>query len=236
MFNNFILKNHSSILKKYIFVILLIIKQMASKNVKYCSFLLIILIFTSCGLPYKSGMLVLNDGTKKEGVIKPKDENLLFKKSSHHDDQESFHYTEIDYVKKPNFDDEPAKFKYLKVVGGNFKLIEEVIIGPVSLYKNTSTYYVNHLGATAGMPGAHMGGFGVPMPQTSTGYYIRRKNDRHVMYMSSNYIFTNTLKKKGPWFFRDCPELVKKIENKDFKKDQVEEVVHFYNDHCAMTE
>lgn len=206
---------------------------MASTNVKYCSFLIILLVFTSCGLPYKSGMLVLKEGDKKQGLIKPKDENLLFKKGRYDNDVESYHYTEVDYVKKPNFNGEIAKFKYLKVVGGNFRLLEEVIIGSVSLYKDTSTYNMNAMGANAGMPGA---GFTMGVPQTITGYYVRRENDRHAVSISSDHLFNNSLKQKGPWFFKDCPELVKKIENKDFRKKEIKKVVRFYNDHCAKTE
>ncbi|WP_321307361.1 hypothetical protein [Marinifilum fragile] len=40
-------------------------------------------------------------------------------------------------------------------------------------------------------------------------------------------------RKKMMKYFSDCPELVKKIESKEFKSKDIIQVVQFYNSHCS---
>jgi hypothetical protein len=41
-----------------------------------------------------------------------------------------------------------------------------------------------------------------------------------------------TFKKDMINYFSDCPKLVEKIESKDFRKDDLESIVRFYNSNC----
>jgi len=197
------------------------------KSTVYNSILVLILfsLCFSCGAPYQVSTVKLKDGSSKILRVKQEDDHLLIK-SQHTDSPEKLHYSEIDYVKKRNNLNEEAKFKFFKVAGKNqFLLLEEEIVGPVSLYISTSSFNSNPMGPGMGMT-----------QQTIVAHYVKREHNDEVILLSSDHFADSSLKTIGPKFFRDCPELVQKIENRDFKKRQVYDIVKFYNTNCAKDE
>ncbi|MEZ4852991.1 hypothetical protein [Flavobacterium sp.] len=42
----------------------------------------------------------------------------------------------------------------------------------------------------------------------------------------------NSFKKFINNYFKDCQKLISKVENKEFKKKNLEEIVEFYNSNC----
>ena len=64
-------------------------------------------------------------------------------------------------------------------------------------------------------------------------YYVSRAGDEFVTRLGGQgSLFKKNFKKGASEYFKDCPELVKKIENKEFKRRDIEEVVNFYNREC----
>ena len=47
--------------------------------------------------------------------------------------------------------------------------------------------------------------------------------------LNSSDVLSKSFKKTAAEFFKDCPSIVEKIENKSYKKDDLEEIVKFYN-------
>jgi len=72
--------------------------------------------------------------------------------------------------------------------------------------------------------------------QTIVAHYVKKEDDDEVILLSSDHFADKSLQSKGPAFFSDCPELVDKIYNKDFKKRHVYDIVKFYNTTCAKDE
>lgn len=48
-----------------------------------------------------------------------------------------------------------------------------------------------------------------------------------------NYVELQSFKSKAMEYFKDCPSLVKKIEEKEYKRNDLEVIVKYYNDNCA---
>jgi len=57
-------------------------------------------------------------------------------------------------------------------------------------------------------------------------YYVKRKNESNATDLSFSFK-TNSVK-----YFSDCKILVEKINKKEFKKDNIIEIVYYYNDYC----
>ncbi len=185
----------------------------------------IIVLFTliySCGAPYQLSTIKLKDGSSKAVLAKQDEDHLLIKNHSS-DDPKKLHYSEVDYVKKKNNLNDETKFRFLKVKWKNeYLLLEEEILGPVSLYISTSSFNSNPMGPGMGMT-----------QQTIVAHYVKKEDDDEVILLSSDHFADSSLKTVGPKFFKDCPKLVQKIENKDFKKRHVYDIVKFYNTNCA---
>ncbi|RRO16773.1 hypothetical protein [Flavobacteriaceae bacterium 14752] len=185
-------------------------------------YLLTLTLLFSCGVPYQISSVKLKDGSTKTLLVK-QDEGFLLTKDNFSDSPEKLHYSEIDYVKKKNNLNEETKFKFFKVAGKNqYLLLEEEIVGPVSLYiqttEGTNTEYAT----------------GMTYNYTSIGYYVKKEHNNEVIFLTSDSALNFKFTEIGQTFFRDCPELVQKIEDKDFRKKDVYEVVKFYNKNCAV--
>ena len=62
--------------------------------------------------------------------------------------------------------------------------------------------------------------------------YVRRGVSGEITHLGSNQLFSKNFKNAASDYFADCPELVTKIQNKEFKKKHVRDIVKFYNLQC----
>lgn len=102
-------------------------------------------------------------------------------------------------------------------------LLENITDGEVTLYKNITTSYVLHAGRVNGYPNQLF-------PSKTTNYYLKRSNDEYPTNIESLFKSwkTNTIK-----FLHDCPILIKKIKSNEFRKDDMKDIVIYYNDFCT---
>lgn len=74
--------------------------------------------------------------------------------------------------------------------------------------------------------------------------YHFTSNHGGAVYLDSYYILQNgngvlvqpstlSFKKEMTEYFSNCPKLVQKIESKDFRKKDLEEIVNYYNSECS---
>lgn len=103
--------------------------------------------------------------------------------------------------------------------------LEELVKGEISLYKDFTANMV--MGATPM-------GAGGPMIQSYNivDYYVKRSNQQTASHLASNELFSKNFKKAATEYFSDCPPLVAKLENKEFNKKDIKEIVTFYNETC----
>jgi hypothetical protein len=185
-------------------------------------FVIVILVLHSCGVSYQPAYVKTKDGREKPFLVKQDNQFLLTKESSY-DEPKKILYSEIDYVEKKNNLNQETKFKFFKVANRDeYVLVEEEIVGPVSLYISTSSFNSNPMGPGMGMT-----------QHTIVVHYVKRGHNDEVVLLSSDHFADQSLKTVGPKFFKDCPELVKKIEDRDYKKRHIYDIVRFYNDNCG---
>jgi hypothetical protein len=105
-------------------------------------------------------------------------------------------------------------------------LMKMITEGKINLYKITTT------GTSAPMGFGGMG-MGMGMSYSYENYYVCRDNSDIVIklttlgtFMGENFI------KAASEYFNDCIDLVNKIENKVYRKKDIEEIVKFYNTKC----
>jgi len=111
-----------------------------------------------------------------------------------------------------------ATFQYIKLKE-KYKLLEVLIEGEVSLYAQVKTNwrlfleysnnYYNH--------------------NNFTFYLVKKRHNNQ----NSNKIISLGWKKKMMEYFSDCSELVRKIQSNEFKRDDLQEIVIYYNDFCT---
>ncbi len=109
--------------------------------------------------------------------------------------------------------------KYIKFSDDNGDLMTELVTGEVSLYLRTVMVVTG-----SGMYG--------PTTSTARNYYTLRKGEPVATEIKSNNIFKN-FKKDASYFFSDCKGLVSKIENKEFRRKDIAEIVTYYNTSCT---
>ncbi len=181
----------------------------------------------SCGLTNKA-VLYFNDGTIKTGLgeivshdqVKFKTENTK---------AEKFDFSDLEKVEIQS-GDEKNTYVYIKVKENDTKkVLQQVSLGKVNLYKKVTEGH---------MVGAPMSsGGGAPMMSSGysysiSNYYVRKTNEIEATHLGSTLLFSKNFKKAASEYFSDCPTLVNKIQNKEFKKRHIEKVVTFYNTKC----
>ena len=63
-------------------------------------------------------------------------------------------------------------------------------------------------------------------------FYVKNEGDSEVIHLGSNQLFTKNFKQGASEFFKSCPELVEKIQNREFKKKDIVRIVRYFNLDC----
>ncbi|NQY07420.1 MAG: hypothetical protein HRT68_14800 [Flavobacteriaceae bacterium] len=76
-------------------------------------------------------------------------------------------------------------------------------------------------------------GFDPSNGHSTSDYYILRDGEEFATFLASfSHIGGKSFKKVVKEYFKDCPKLVEKALNKEFKKKHYKEVVMYYNNNC----
>lgn len=194
---------------------------------------ILLLVLTNAISQNYAATVQYRNGTKAEGYAKliSKD-RVKFRKSLSYKgtkyDFEEFEYVEIRYSQ------EKIKYVQLPVQGSDRKeIVQELIIGPVSLYSTTNSGYAptaGNFGTAAGMTA------GLGVNYSIENYYLKTQKSDSLIHLGSNQLFSGKFHKKGAEFFADCKELAVriKIKEKGFRKRNIEEIVKYYNSNCQQ--
>ena len=103
------------------------------------------------------------------------------------------------------------------------KLLQIAIEGEVSLYENV------YIGVTNP---ATTGGFS--MNYSSVTYYISRRGSNKAINLRIGTTYSRRFRKIAKEFFKDCNDLIEKINTKSyFKRYGIASVVEYYNKNCT---
>lgn len=133
--------------------------------------------------------------------------------------------TTVDYIKIEKAIQHYSDFDrtYVFKIKHGYKIpviLEQVYIGKASLYKMDFTRNSSFSG-------------GMTMSSNHSEYYVC-KNDADVVttFNASGIFIENGFRKKSRKFFKDCPEIVKKINDKTWKMKNIPDIVRFYDTNC----
>lgn len=177
----------------------------------------------------KKCTIFFNDGSSVSGLGKIKVDNFI--KFRLNEDAQSINYDPKSINKITiNENGLTETYKYKKEKEAFHKWLKVVIEGKVNLYKNDVSGFYS---APTMTPAGFGTGMGMSMGGTTiVNFFIEHENDPEVFKITSFGTISKNFKKAGSNFFKDCPVLVEKIDNKTFKKDDIEAVVKFYNENC----
>lgn len=200
------------------------------------------LIFNS----YERATLKLRNGKEITGEAKiTNDEKIKFKKGK---EKEIYDYRSLDRC-KINSNGDQVSYIYKIIAGKEPRLLKIVREYPGGLnlfvieYKTNSTSF-NHPqtstittldGKTAeistSVPSLNIKG---PINQINE-YYVNKGSGHEVIKIGSDHpIFGKShFKKTVNEFFKDCPEIIRKVNENEFRRSEMDSIVDFYNENCA---
>ena len=183
--------------------------------------ILITLFFFICLQSYsqkKSCIIYFKDSTTLAGYGKMNSDNdITFKLN---DESEPIVYKK-ELIDKFQIEDRLYQYKLTKNKPTSGHWLRIIIEGKVNLYEKDDTYYYAY--TTKSMPSG----------ATVVSYYLEREGEIKIYKITSHGEISKNFKKSASRYFKDCPELVKKIKDNTFKKTDIEEVVQFYNSICG---
>ncbi len=180
-------------------------------------------------------ILYFKDGEQKEGYGKLAASNSVKFKDSKKGKVEK--YTRDDLKAVKIYTDEGIK-KYVYVKVENYKksiLINEVMKGDLTLYKETQ-YNSASSGFAVGASNMNTGmgiGLGGGSSKTTQYFLLKKGRDEAVNFGKKGEVITKNFKKVAKESFEECPSFLTKVENGDFKRKDIVEMVEFYNENCA---
>jgi hypothetical protein len=172
----------------------------------------------------EKGTVTLIDGTILNGYVsvsnKIKFRSSLEEKSTTYDYESAKEATVVDKKGKE------SKFEYVVIKENKKPIILEILVdGFLRLYTENTTQYTSSFG------GGGMGGF-----RSSSTYYLKKQTEEIAQQCAAFGYIGNSFKKFINSYFTDCPEIITKVEKKEFKKKNYDEIVEFYNSNCATKE
>lgn len=113
-------------------------------------------------------------------------------------------------------------------------LMTPVTLGKINLFRTTAQRF-SHLGnSDFGMNNQNSFGFPSGTYFSIDQYYVGEDETDFVEHLTSTEfnIFGKSFRKTASEYFKDCPELVKRIKNRTYRKNDIEEIVTYYNEEC----
>ncbi|NQX82654.1 MAG: hypothetical protein HRT66_11775 [Flavobacteriaceae bacterium] len=197
--------------------------------------LLLVLVCMQGFAQKQRSTLYLRDGTVLKGLSKIRSNNKVKFRVDRDSESKTYSYRDIDkIVINESGSMNTYQYKIIQRKNSNISLMSVVCEGKLNLYKLSNTYTTVHAGVPigAGFGPGFGGGFG--SSNTIIKYYVGDSKTDFVEKISTlGSIFRKSFKKTASKYFKDCPSLVKLIKNKTYGRDDIEEIVRYYNDKCT---
>ena len=174
------------------------------------------------GDPYRRAKVVLKSGEQLNGEGKFKNKGYKFKENEMAK-PETIAYEDIDYLSITDGNLDKRVYRFYQFNGRKKYLKLELVIPGEKLELYVYQYNINSSGAG-----------GISFGQTVTKFYLKKPEDDKPVYMGLCEPVANQLKVRVLEYFQDCPSLIEKVENKDFRmRDGLWQIVEYYNETCG---
>lgn len=194
--------------------------------------LIIILFCCTSNAQYFKANVSFKDGTSKSGLARVNTLNdKIFFKENKTSTKEKYNHKEINtlILKKDSISN---SYRYKKTLGRRAPRLLKVITesNNLSLYavvtESNYLYSFGLLGALATTI--------IDANKIDYEYYMVKNNDEKALFfgntnLTSKKRFKEIIRKR----LKDCPKIVKKVENKEFKVKNIPEIVAYYNKNCT---
>jgi hypothetical protein len=187
--------------------------------------------------------LFFKDGTTKTGyVFGDTDWELKFskqlkgKKTKYQfEELDSLRLTEnykenIYHIQKYKFGKNQTKLTNLK-----YAKVELITDGPVQLYI-MKTSHIEAGGTTFSY--GHNGSITTTVTSgggyTQYSLFVKKPEEERLFWLYTKGIVLRNFKKASKEYFKDCPELISRIEAGDYTRSNAIAMVNFYNDSCSQ--
>ena len=194
---------------------------MINKTFKIKDFTICFFLFLSINSysQYHDVKMYFNDSTSIEGLGYIRKDKFFFKL----EEKDKFSKWGFESVYKIDFfgfEKEVRTFEFVySSVHRKFKLMELVIDGEVNLYKLEEEIIISNSDSETKIPSRNM--------LSSKEYFVKHKKDTVVLDILFGF------KKKIARFFSDCPDIIEKVNDTSFTKDDLDLIVLYYNKNCA---
>lgn len=201
---------------------------------RYLIFNIVVLLVTlSTTAQDKEAKLFFKDGTSVTGYAKLKDKRgftsgsgkILFRLSKE-DEPDEWDHKAVDKIKFFGFEYYKTfvyvKARYKSYTG--YYLLELITEGEVNLYKKTSYGETSIIG---------MGDFNLGAQNTYRMHEYRESNIYVVKRDSELKLMELDDRKKIIEYFKDCPNIKKGLDEKEFKVSDLRDIVEYYNESCS---
>ena len=175
----------------------------------------------------KEATLIFHDSTTVEGLGEIR-KNIIIFRAGKNAKKLDWSY---DLVKGIQFTEDgyDETFQYVQIDKYSKPVLLEVIDeGKVTLYKG---YYTQHNNITGGSPTALLGNVQLLNSDQSTKYYLKRPYEEYASDFSNK-----SFEKSYSKYFSDCEALVTRIQKHKYTKEDVIDLVEFYNNYCEAEE
>ena len=170
---------------------------------------------------YFKGTVVLKNGQELKGLIY-REVNLNIRFKMTRDDK-------LNKIKKEEISEIKISdniFKYVNYLNGSktkILALEKIIDGDVSLFVRREYHKERSLtGSYSSFRGSY-----------EKHYYIGNSNGESLIYLKFANSYSSKFLKRTDKYFSDCPELIQKIDNRGFERNDIEGIVNYYNSECG---
>lgn len=170
-------------------------------------------------------ILVFKNGEKKIGYAKLEKKQYVKFKGNKKAESVTYHFSELDYVQIEQ-NKEYKTYELVPILDKEPKVLELIEKGRVNLYNESSQSLRPMFTGANGQ--VYMAGNFISIKNL----YVLRAKEEHAYHLGSDQLFSKDFKQAASNFFKDCSKLVRKIQDKEFKKKEIRAIVKYYNSNC----
>jgi len=190
----------------------------------------LLFLFFSANAQKTKGTLFFKDGSVKEGLVRLTNGEKVKFRPNKKAKATKYVFSELTEVRIME-SSKPSIYVQILAKGHNGpRIVKEIVKGRVSLYHletiGSSPMYMPNAGDPGGGSFTTFGTYNIK------NLFVKREGENVATHLGSDQLFTKNFKKAASEFFKDCEVLVSRIQQREYKKRDVKEIVTFYNNKC----
>ena len=172
---------------------------------------------------YYKANLILRDGGTLSGIARINTQNEIIFKKKEKDEKIVYDYKT---VSKINLEIDGNEKEYI------YKIILDRRINGIMLLEPYGVFGKNKLNLFVDISSGSYNMNGFRGNTTKTTYFIGKNNNTGVTHLGIGNTYSKKFKKIAKDYFKSCPDLLEKINNKYFKRYGIRSIMEYYEQNC----